>query len=202
MIHRYRVLGHIVFVSALSIAGCDRDPPPPAQQAQPAPVPAPSAQVPAEVASAPPPPAPSKPDAVNLDSLKAGLDTMTPRIVAQVDGYKKIEPDNRYRFFMHPDEKKAASIEFDTKGLTSISLSPFMADFSSDQGCVANPQAGVARLTWLVDGKKKGSVMVDRDYNALVNVDLTKSTRLKLEVDNGNGVIWCDWFTVGMVNVK
>src|SRR5512135_2670979 len=82
------------------LAACDRNPAPsPATTTPlptaPAPEPPPaasafaSAEAPAPSAGAP---VSTKPDAVSLDSLKAGLGVMTARIVAQLDGYRKIEP--------------------------------------------------------------------------------------------------------------
>ena len=126
---------------------------------------------------------------------------MTPRIKTQVDGYAKIEPRARHRLFMHPDEKKNASIEFDVKGLTSLDLAPYMEDFSSTD-CAGNPEAGRVRLTWFLDGKKKGDLKVDESYGGTVNVALANSSRLKLEVDKENAYVWCDWFSVGFLNVK
>lgn len=181
----------------LLATACNKDP-----QQDPAPLPfvAP-VPAPAPVAAAPALPAPSKLDAVNPERLQAGLGLMLPRVAGQVDGLSKIAPNGHFRFFIHPPEKGAASLELDTKGLAALVLSPFMEDFSSDVNCTPNDKAGIAQLTWSVDGKKKGSLLVDRNYAGLVPVDLKGSSRLKLEVDAGNGVIWCDWMTVGMVNV-
>jgi hypothetical protein len=127
---------------------------------------------------------------------------MVPRIVRQVDALAKIGPDEHFRFFMHPSLEKSASLEFNTKGLSSLSIAPTIRDFSSDPNCVGNAEAGVARVTWSVDGGKKTRLMVDRNYSGVVNVDITNSSRLELEVDKGNAVIWCDWVTVGFVNVR
>src|SRR5512139_2016149 len=189
-----------VVAQALVFVACKQEPEPDKSAAAQAPAAAPT-PTPAAPSAAPgpaptPPPAPAKPDPVNQESLSAGLAVMLPRLASQVDAYMKIQPDTRSRFFMHPDQKKSAVVEFDTKGLASLSLAPFINDFSADPGCVSNPEAGVVKLTWSVDGKKKGSLTVNRDYTGTFPVDVSKSSRLKLEVDAGNGVIWCDWFSV------
>lgn len=160
------------------------------------------------VASATPTPAAPTPaavvpktDTVDAASLKAGLDIMRPRIRAQVDAYTKIAPREDSRLFMHPDEKKNASVELDTKGIKSLSLAPYIEDFSGNAECMGNPKAGVVQLTWSLDGGEKHHVTIDRSYNGTINVDIGKASRLKLEVDKGNDVTFCDWASVGFLNV-
>ncbi|HEX7669835.1 MAG TPA: hypothetical protein VF395_09640, partial [Polyangiaceae bacterium] len=92
--------------------------------------------------------------------------------------------------------------EFNTKGLTSLAIAPYIEDFTGHADCLESPKAGIVRLTWSVDNGKKAQLMVDRTYNAVVNIDVAKSSRLKLEVDKGNDVTLCDWFSVGFVNVE
>lgn len=127
---------------------------------------------------------------------------MKPRIVAQVDAFSKIAPTGSFRFFMHPDENKKASLEFDTKGLSSLELSPYIDDFSANKDCAGNPKAGVVKVTWYLDGAEQSHLTVDRNYNAVVPVKVAGSSRLKVVVDKGNDVTWCDWFSVGFLNVK
>jgi len=127
---------------------------------------------------------------------------MLPRVLSKVDAYKKIEPNEHSRFFMHPDENKNAIIEFNTKGLTSLTLSPYIEDFSANHDCSATPTAGVVQVTWSLDGGNKTHLTVDRTFNALVGLEVAKSSRLKVEVDKGNDVIWCDWFSLGFLDVK
>ena len=130
--------------------------------------------------------------------MKAGLTLMESRTVNGA----KLSPNERSRVRLSPEDTKSASVEFDTKGLTSIELAPFIEDLAADKGCVGNPEAGVVRLTYSLDGVKKPPITVDRNYNSVVSVDVTKKSRLKIEVDKGNGVTWCDWFTLGFLNVK
>lgn len=159
----------------------------------------PSASTPSATA---PSNSPASVDPVAAADLKAGLVAITPRIVATVDGYQKVEPRQDDRFAMHPDAGKIASIEFDVKGLQSLTLSPYMADFSSVVDCNGNPQAGVVRMRWSLDGGANNDLTIDRTYAATINVDVSKASRLKIEADEGNGVPYCDWFGVGIVNVK
>jgi hypothetical protein len=148
------------------------------------------------------PPAPSgKADPVDLDALKAGLAMMQPRITAEVAALGKIDVTQHSRLFMHPGDAKRASVEFDTKGLHSLELAPYIEDLRANSDC-AGPQAGVVRLSWSTDGSTKPELMVDRSYTGTVAVDLAKSSRLELDVDKGNETTLCDWFSVGFLNVK
>lgn len=210
MTYNFRFLA-VVAVSLLA-AACDKSPsnaaPPPA----PSETPAPTATVAAAAAlasapaasSAPPEPRAPKADPVDPAALKVGLAKMLPRVTAKVEALPnaKLEPNDHFRFFMHPGDDKKTSIEFNTKGIVSLDLAPFIQDLQGAPDCANNPQAGIARLTWLVDGAKKGSALVDRNYTGVVNVGLAGSSHLKLEVDKGNELALCDWFSVGMLNVK
>jgi hypothetical protein len=142
-----------------------------------------------------------KTDAIDNASLKAGLDVMLPRIRAQVDAYTKIGPREDHRFFMHPDEKKNAVLEFDVKGLKSLTLAPYIEDFSGNLECMGNPASGLVQLTWSLDGGEKHPVIVDRTYNGTIPVVIGPAARLKLEIDKGNDVVYCDWAGVGFLNV-
>jgi len=195
-------LGSAIAFMALG-TGCWKDSSSDAAKTEPAAAPAATApETPAAVAPAAAPAKPAKADPVAAADLKAGLAALTPRIVATVDGYQKVEPRQDDRFAMHPDAGKSASIEFDVKGLQSLTLSPYMADFSSVADCDGNPQAGVVRMRWSLDGGASNDVAVDRTYAATINVDVSKASRLKIEADEGNGVPYCDWFGVGIVDVK
>jgi hypothetical protein len=142
-----------------------------------------------------------KVDPIEPAKLKAGLEVMAPRLVAQVDAYKKIAPNPQNRYFMHPDQTKSASVEFNTQGLTSLTLSPYIGDFSHNTFCATSSKAGIVQLTCSVDGGRKNQLTVDRNYVTPIRVDVSKSSRVTLEVDKGNDVIWCDWFSVGFLDV-
>lgn len=133
------------------------------------------------------------------DDLRAGLEIMGRRVSRTEEAYGRIEPTPTFRFFMHPLNDKDALIEFDTVGLKSITLSPRMGDLTEE--CLRSFKAGVVRLTWSLDGGATSEVVVDRDYRALIPLDVSNSQRLLITVNNSNGVITCDWFGLGFVNV-
>ena len=139
---------------------------------------------------------PSKPE-----DLKAGLAIMQPRATRTVDGYSKVEPLPGFRYFMHAALDKTASIEFDTSGLSSVTLSPLIGDFSTDKGCVDDADAGVVLFTWTLDGAQPNKVTVDRNFDELIPIDVSDAKSVTVEVDSGNRSIACDWFGLGFVNV-
>ncbi|TAM60802.1 hypothetical protein [Rhodanobacter denitrificans] len=144
----------------------------------------------------------AKVDEVNHEELKTGLDLMTPRNTLKVDAYSKIEPLPDFRFLMHPDVEKSAVMEFDTKGLASITLSPFVEDFSKVTDCVNSPDAGVVDFTWSLDDAVPQKITIDRSYHSVIAVDVNGASRLKLKMSKGSSVISCDWGSVGFLNVK
>jgi hypothetical protein len=196
----------LVCISSVLCASCRNNGSSEAQQTPAPPAPAPSEQPAAaateHAAPAPPPPPPPKSDPVDSQAMQAGLAAMQPRLKAQVEGIGKIQPTAQSRLLMHPAEDKNASLEFDTKGLTSLELAPFIQDFGQTADCQNSPNAGVVQLTWVVDNGKQNHLTVDRTYTGTVPVPLAKSSHLKLEVDKGNGTTLCDWFSVGFLNVK
>jgi hypothetical protein len=141
-------------------------------------------------------------DPIAATDLQAGLDAMTPRILATVDAYQKIAAREDMRLMMHPDAEKNAIVEFDVNGLHSLTLSPFMGDFSSLPDCEGSPETGIAQMRWSLDGGTPNAVTVDRYYGSTIDIDLQGAKRLKVEVDKGNSVHWCDWFGLGIARVQ
>ncbi len=179
-----------------AIVGCSKSPSEVSEQsAQPAPVSAP-------VEPAPPPPATGRVDPFSAEDLKAGLDAMLPRIVATMDGYEKVAPRVDSRISLHPDVDKNASVEFDLSGLNSLTLSPYIGDFSSVPDCDGSADAGLVRMRWSLDAGTPSEVMVDRNYASTILIDTLGAKRLKVEVDKGNDQIWCDWFGLGVAKVQ
>jgi hypothetical protein len=172
------------------LAGCNRQQSQPAQP-QPAATPAPAAVLPAP-----------KADPVKAEDLQAGLALMQPRLTRTVEGAAKIEMMPSFRYLFHPKLEGDALMEFDTRGLASLSLSPYMVDLGIQPICQNDPKAGVVQSSWALDDGPLNSLTVDRNYTQLVPVEIGGAKRLVLHVGNGNGVITCDWFSVGFVDVK
>jgi len=190
------VLGLLIAPVASLLLGCGADeasnPPVSSPGSPPSPVSASTgeADIPSSTPNAP---------SVNAEELQSGLKAMETRVLRTVDAYSKVEPTPTFRYFMHPTMDKDASIEFDISGLASVTLSPRIGDLSPE--CLSDPNAGVVQLSYALDGGSPVKMTVDRNYNQLLPLELTKSRTLKVEVNQGNDAATCDWFGLGIVNV-
>ena len=187
------VIGLLGFCFAAAMVGCDQTPPPAGKAPA---ADAPAADAPAAVVMA------AKVDHVPLTDLQAGLQTMLPRISAKEQAYNEIVPvANNSRLFMHPLIDKDAMVEFDTTGLTAVTLSPYIEDLSNSADCHNNPEAGTVAFTYAIDSGAPVKVAVDRNYKSLVTVDLTGASKLTVSVGKGNDSIACDWASIGFINI-
>jgi hypothetical protein len=60
-------------------------------------------------------------------------------------------------------------------------------------------EAGVVGLTVMMDGKPVvPRFIVDRTYKDKLSIATQGGRTLRIEVDKGNDVTWCDWFSVGV----
>ncbi|MBF6025975.1 hypothetical protein [Lysobacter niastensis] len=175
----------------LAAAGCDRDTALPDPQA--IAVPAMTKPEPVQVASQ---------DAVAEDRLEAGLSIMKDRVVEKQDAFAPIEVKHRSRYFLHPSAERRASITFDVSAIESLAIAPHIEDFSTVKDCAGNPAAGVVDVMWRLDKGPESKLTVDRHYAGTVGVTIDGASKLTIEVDQGNGVPWCDWLSVGVVDVK
>lgn len=186
-------LSLLAFSLAGLIASCDKQPP--AADSAPVASEAPAVEAPAQPAVA------QAPDQVNPEDLQAGLAIMQPRASNAIDGFNKIEVLPSGRYFLHPSMEKDASIEFDTQGLASLRLAPYLGDLNANSDCLSSATAGIVKLTWALDDGAPVDLTVDRTYGGTVDINVGDAKKLKLVVNQGNGEIGCDWFSVGFTNV-
>lgn len=187
-----RVRGSAAALLMLMGAGCDR------QSALPDPA---TIAVP-HINAHPMQPPGMRRNTVTQERLEAGLAAMKGRVVEKQDGYAPVEVRKDARFFLHPSAEQNASITFDVSSIESLALAPYMEDFSTVADCAGSPAAGVANVAWRLDDIPVSQLPVDRNYTGTVNVVIGDAKRLTVEVDQGNGVPWCDWLSVGFVDVK
>jgi len=145
------------------------------------------------------PPPPTKPDNVSPQDLSAGIEAMKTRVLRTVDAYNKVEPTPTFRYFLHPTIEKDAVIEFDVSGLSSVTLSPRIGPL--DRSCMKDPKAGNVKMSYALDDATPTRFTVDRDYDQLLVVKVGESKRLTVVVNQGNGVVTCDWFGLGLSHV-
>lgn len=133
-------------------------------------------------------------------ALQAGIEAMGTRVASTVDAYSKVEPTPSFRYFMHPTVEKDASIEFNTSDLSSVTLSPRIGDLNAE--CAGDPAAGIVEMRYSLDGGVPTTITVDRTYNTLIPLDVSAAQKMKVDVSHGNGVATCDWFGLGVLDVK
>lgn len=121
--------------------------------------------------------------------------------VASREGLAPIKLQSDGRLFMHPADDHSAWAEFDVADLASIELTPRINPL--DETCKKlGAKAGVVGLTVDVDGKPViDDQLVDRDYDKPLRLDVAAARTLKINVDDGNGGTWCDWFSVGVAHL-
>ena len=141
----------------------------------------------------------AKADSASQQELQSGVRAIESRIIGTVDALSKVEPTAEFRYFMHPLIGKEASIEIDTSALASMTLSPRISHLNAE--CLADPTAGIVQMSYAMDGATPSTVIVDRNYNELIPLDLRLSKRLKVSVNQGNEVVTCDWFGLGVLRV-
>lgn len=139
---------------------------------------------------------------VTEEDLASGLAVMQPRLLSTDGGLGEIETLQNHRYLMHPALEQPAKAVFDITGLSSVTLSPLISDFSSDARCASDPEAGVISFAWDAGEGARGQVRIDRYYIETIEIDLRESQRLQLTVDAGNDTVVCDWFVIGFLDVR
>lgn len=137
---------------------------------------------------------------ISPTALAEGLKVMQSRVKRTVDAYTKIVPGASSRYFIHPTLEQDGVMEFDVSGLSSLYLSPWMGEQTGV--CLSDAGAGVVDLSYALDDKPPIHVVVDRYYGEMLLLELAGSTRLTIVVNHGNGVMACDGFEIGFLNVR
>lgn len=120
--------------------------------------------------------------------------------IARHEGFAPIRLQDDAQLFMHPAKDRDSWIKFDVSGLSSVDLTPRINRLSDE--CKALSKGGIAALTVSVDGKdvvKK--LTIDRDYHKPLHIDLSEAQTMRIDVNKGNDVAWCDWVSVGANNL-
>jgi len=120
---------------------------------------------------------------------------------ARQQGYAPITVADDAQLFMHPAEDHGASIDFNVKGLNTVILTPRINPLSDECKAMNTPgqEGGVVGLTVSLDGTPvEPRFLVDRSYGKALPIAVGGGHDLRIEVDKGNSVTWCDWFSVGV----
>lgn len=131
----------------------------------------------------------------------AGMRWLLGRETARQQGLAPITVAEDARLFMHPADDHDASIDFDVKGLDTLVLTPRINPLSDECKAMNTPgqEGGVVGLTVSLDGVPVESrFLVDRSYDKTLPIAVDGRHDLHIEVDKGNSVTWCDWFSIGV----
>lgn len=140
-----------------------------------------------------------------LGVRRANLSWMLGRMLAQQQGLApfRIEPDAQ--LFMHPADDHPATIDFNVSGLDRLELTPHINGLNDECKGFNEPgkEAGVVGLSISLDGKPLMSrQLIDRSFQQSVPLEVKGGHDLRIEVDKGNQVSWCDWFSVGVDEIS
>ena len=125
---------------------------------------------------------------------------MYQRIVARQGGDLTLGISPAGYVFMPPAHDRTNWVEFDVTGLRTLTLTPRINPLNA--WCKARTDTGVVGVRVSLDGALvQPRFIVDRNHVRPVVLDIGKSRRLRVEVDEGNGTPYCDWFALGFPSV-
>lgn len=146
------------------------------------------------------------PEGVRLSAEgKPGLFWLMAHEAGREDGYSPISVGSDGRLFMPPADDSAAWIDFNADELDEVTFSPRINPLTPECTLMNEPgkEAGLVKLEFLLDGKPAAaSRTVDRNYKGTVSVKTNGEHTLRIVVDKGNQVSWCDWFSLGVDALK
>ena len=97
---------------------------------------------------------------------------------------------------IHPGDTPT-EVVFDVSGMKeTLKLAFWIGQFNQEALCL--PKAGTVGFEVFVDGKSLGRKRVDRLTNETLLVDPKGVSKLRIVVDNDDGVQTCDWFFMGL----
>lgn len=120
---------------------------------------------------------------------------------ARQQGFAPITVADDAQLFMHPADDHTASIDFEVSGIDTLVLTPRINPLSDECKAMNEPgkEGGVVGLTVMLDKVPvRQRFLVARTYAAKMPVAVNGHRHLRIEVDKGNSVSWCDWFSVGV----
>lgn len=138
-------------------------------------------------------------------SKRANLRWLMSREKARQTGYSPFEVSRNGQLMMPPAEDHSAWLDVDVADINGLVLSPRINPLNAECKAMNTPgkEAGVVGLQLSLDGKViVPRKIIDRDDDDVsLPVDVSDGRTLRIEVDKGNDVSWCDWFSVGVTKL-
>jgi hypothetical protein len=146
------------------------------------------------------------PEAVRLAGEdKPAMSWLMTQESARQDGFSPIALESDYRLFIPPPDEQSAWVDFNVSAVDEIAFTPMIKKLTPECAAMNAPgkEGGVAGLTLLLDGKPAlPRLIVDRNYHGVVTIETGGAQTLRVSVDKGNDVSWCDWFGIGVERLK
>lgn len=139
--------------------------------------------------------------AMRRDTRMENMEWMIGREKASQQGAAPFQVQVNAQLFMHPAMDHDAWIDFDVKGLDTIRLRPRINTLDKACSAMNSPgeEAGVVGLNLQLDGRPLlPRMIIDRYYDKTLTLDVTNGHTMRVDVDKGNKVTSCDWFSVGV----
>jgi hypothetical protein len=140
-----------------------------------------------------------------LDSVKPLINFVATEKLYKKIKQKKIGTGGNPRFItFHPNGgilihpgSTPSEVVFDVSGMKeTLKLAFWIGQFP--QNTVSLVKEGTAGFEVFVDGKSLGRKRVDRLTNETLSVDPKGASKLRIVVDDDDGVQTCDWFYMGL----
>lgn len=136
----------------------------------------------------------------SAEELKASADHMMSLISGKHEEISPIKVSSDGALAMHPGRGVSSWVEFNTGSLRSMDLYPAVR---INAACRENPEAGIVGLTIYTDGSQLGDrILLRREDRPMLRIGLNGAKTLKIELDQGNDSVTCDWFSVGLRSTR
>lgn len=146
------------------------------------------------------------PESVRLSGGEmSGLSWLMAHETGRQQGYSPLVLQSDDRLFMHPADDHAAWIDFNVDGVDELTFNPHINTLSPECAAKKEPgkEAGLVSLEFQLDGKPvMPPFIVDRNYADTVPIQTDGAHILRISVDKGNQVSWCDGFSIGVDKLK
>lgn len=132
------------------------------------------------------------------------LQELLSHVTAKNEVFGSFDILDSQRIKMHPDQTQDAWIEFDVTGISELTLNGRIEPLLS--GCLnSNPpgrENGVIGLAYALDGQPNAErLLITADAPRDLQILINGASTLRINVDKGNDVNWCDHFSLGVEQI-
>lgn len=121
------------------------------------------------------------------------------------EAFGSFQPVGDGRLKMHPGQNEVSWLDFDVSGLEEVEISGQIEPLYGECHNINEPgkENGVVGLTFSIDDQAIGErVIVDQNNRHSERIRTDGARNLRVIVDKGNEVDWCDHFSIGIDRLK